>query len=134
MANRLLFISSVVYGIINLLLLLLCQYYYKSNRNKECSMEIKIMEILTVIIIASSLLNHGNTNIYYKWLDRIMVYIGLIIYIYICIKYYITISLVLIIASCILYIYAKVYNIYEFHILVHTIMTLNNIILYLSLH
>jgi hypothetical protein len=134
MANKLLFISSAVCGIINLLLLLLCQYYYRSVSNKECSKEIKIMDILTVIIIASSLLNHGNTSFYYKWLDRIMVYFGLIIYIYIGLKYYISISLVLIITACILYIFAKVYKIYEFHILVHTIMTINNIILYISLH
>jgi hypothetical protein len=136
MANALLFSSSVVCGIINLILFLLCECYYNHIQGgcpKKCQLEIRIMEILTMIIIVSSLLNHGYSDVWYKWFDRVMVYISLVIYVYISWKYNVILSMAIIIGSCILYVIAKMHGVHECHAMVHLLMTLNNLILYVMI-
>ncbi len=136
MANQTLFYSSIFFGIINLLLFLDCEYLEiisTKNDNKKCSLELRILEILSIIIITTSLLNHGYTNEIYKWLDRFIVYIGIAISIHIIIKYKLIIPFILICFSILCYFLSKYNNNNLYHIIIHFLITINNFIYFITL-
>ncbi len=130
MANPVLFLSSIFFGMLNLLMFYFCEYHYYINKEKECPAEIRVLEIIVAFIILTSLLNHGNTDASFKWLDRIVVYIYFILSIHIAILYEIEISYSLISLAGFFYLVSKKkqYKQNIFHILLHLTMTINNFI------
>jgi chromate transport protein ChrA len=129
MANETLFYSSIVFGLINLFLFLIYEYYEIINSKNKYMIELRILQIISIIIIITSIYNHGYTNNFYKWIDRIIVYIGIIFSIYLAVKCKIFISLILIITVIICYYLTKKMNINTYHIFIYTLITLNNYIL-----
>jgi len=129
MANETLFYSSIVFGLINLFLFLIYEYYEIINSKNKYMIELRILQIISIIIIITSIYNHGYTNNFYKWIDRIIVYIGIIFSIYLAVKYKILLSLILIITVIICYYLTKKMNINTYHIFIYILITLNNYIL-----
>ena len=129
MANETLFYSSIVFGLINLFLFLIYEYYEIINSKNKYMIEFRILQIISIIIIITSIYNHGYTNNFYKWIDRIIVYIGIIFSIYLAVKYKILLSLILIITVIICYYLTKKMNINTYHIFIYILITLNNYIL-----
>lgn len=128
MANQILFYSSFFFGLINLLLFIICEMYHFIPEEKECPTELRYLELLVMLIIFSSLLNHGYTNPIFKWSDRIVVYIYFILSSYIAIENEITVSYSMILGSLFLYTCSKYYQKNFPHILLHALMTINNFI------
>ncbi len=133
MANSILFYSSLFFGFINLLLFSLCEIYHFIPQEKDCPIELRYLEILVIFIIFTSILNHGYTNPFYKWFDRIIVYIYFVLSSYIAIQNNISISYSIILSSGFLYTLSKYYHKDSFHILLHALMTLNNYIYFQKL-
>jgi hypothetical protein len=128
MANLTLFYSSLFFGLINLFLFVICEIYHFIPQQKECPNELRYLELLVVMIIFSSILNHGYTNPLFKWSDRIIVYIYFILSSYIAIQNEISISYSIILSSLFLYTSSKYYQKDLPHILLHALMTLNNFV------
>lgn len=131
MANKILLASSILCGIINICLFLLCEYYCFIPNHSQCPSELRLIELLSALIIITSVLNHGYTNEYYKWTDCVSVYLALILTIHITWKYNLVISYFIIILSIGLYILAKCTDFCYYHVLIHILMTINNVIFFI---
>ena len=130
--NIILLYSSIFFGFINLLFFLYCERLNKENE-WECPPSVRLLEWIVIIIIFTSLLNHGYSNIYFKWLDRIIVYIYFFLSILIAQIYNVKISFYIIILSIIFYYISKKRKEEIYHVLLHLLMTFNNFIYVYSL-
>ena len=131
MANQTLLVSSMICSVINICLFLLCEYYCFIPGHKQCPSQLRLIELLSIMIIITSILNHGYTNVYYKWMDRVIVYLCLLLSIHISVKYNIQISWIIIIVCIGLYIMAKTTELSIYHVMIHLLMTTNNIIYFM---
>ena len=66
MANKILFISSVFHGTIHIVAILWLKAY-------------TLLALLYIWAIITSLINHGLTGEFYKWLDRITILVAFIV-------------------------------------------------------
>jgi hypothetical protein len=129
MANHTLLLSSFFFGIINIAIYLHCEIN-NLIRKCRCPIYFRYLEIISLIIIFTSIVNHATTNNIYKWFDRIAVIIGFIICLIIYYKYKLDSIIVILLICIILYGSAKYDNNNLYHILAHLLITINNFIIY----
>ncbi len=127
MSNILLFYSSLFFGFINLLFFLYCERLNKDNKI-ICPPSLRLLEWLVIIIIFTSLLNHGYSNVYFKWFDRLIVYLYFFLSIMIAYVYKIEVSFYIIFLSILFYYISKKKKDNIYHVLLHLLMTFNNFI------
>jgi len=111
---------------------LYCERLNEENERK-CPPSVRLLEWIVIIIIFTSVLNHGYSNVYFKWLDRIIVYFYFFLSILIAQIYNVKISFYIIILSIIFYYLSKKKKENIYHILLHLLMTFNNFIYVYSL-
>lgn len=119
MANRILYISSCIMFIFHLIII----YIFNPSI---------ILQLLYIIGCITSILNHGSTNIYAKYTDRIVMVIGCLIDIYFNLKlpskkkYIVFIYIAM---SVLFYFSAKYFEIVEFHYSAHIFISIAHLIM-----